>query len=318
VLMLMFSPDGLFELNRRVTVRLFGPMMTRIKGSRTSNGSRKATLGDPTGQIKVNQRGLVVAGVSVSFGGVKAVREVSLEVRPGEVHGLIGPNGAGKTTLIDAISGFVKTDAGDVIIGDVVVSSWSPQRRAQGGLSRSFQSLELFNDLTIAENLAVAQESSSWRNYLTDFVRPRDITLGEAASEAIRQFELEDHVNTVPSAISFGQRKTVAIARSIASAPSVLLLDEPAAGLDDHEAAELAALISHLARDWGIAILLVEHKVDMILSISDRITVLQNGGMLAEGTPDEIRSNSAVIDAYLGAASGLVLEESGSGIPTPA
>jgi sulfate-transporting ATPase len=306
---LMVSPDGLVEMHRRGIARLFVAQGKRLGDGTGAKRQARVTLAKPHETILGPRRGLVVRGVSVSFGGVDAVRDVSLTIQPGEVYGLIGPNGAGKTTLIDAITGFVSTKGGDVFLGDSKISDWSPHRRAACGLSRSFQSLELFTDLTIAENLAVAVESSSWHSYVTDFIRPGRIELSPAASEALRQFDLEELINTTPKEISFGKRKTVAIARAIASAPSVLLLDEPAAGLDDHEAAELATLIRDLANTWQIAILLVEHNVDMIMSVSDRITVMQNGAVLAEGTPDEIRDNSAVVDAYLGVVVGAALDE---------
>ena len=303
VLTLVMVPDGLFEMNRRAAVRLFAPFVSRLSRGRTSRRKAAVTLTPSFGIVRVSPRALRVSDVSVSFGGVHAVRRVSLEVRPGEVHGLIGPNGAGKTTLIDAITGFVRITEGEVELGGQAVSQWSPRRRAADGLSRSFQSLELFADLTIAENLAIAEDTSPWHRCVSDFFWPGRIDLGQAASEALRCFELDGLTEKLPSEISFGQRKTVAIARAIASSPSVLLLDEPAAGLDDHEADELATLIRHLAHEWGIALLLVEHKVDMIMSVSDRVTVMHNGSVLASGSPEEVRSDPAVIDAYLGTPS---------------
>jgi ABC-type branched-subunit amino acid transport system ATPase component/branched-subunit amino acid ABC-type transport system permease component len=306
---LMVSPDGLVEMNRRGIARLLAARGKHFTGGRGAKRGTHVTLARPAGTIHGERRGLTVRGVSVSFGGVDAVRDVSLTIQPGEVYGLIGPNGAGKTTLIDAITGFVKVKGGDVFLGDAKISRWSPHRRAAFGLSRSFQSLELFTDLTIAENLAVAVESSSWHSYVTDFFWPGRIELSPAASEALRQFDLGELVNTTPKEISFGKRKAVAIARAVASSPSVLLLDEPAAGLDDHEAAELATLIRDLADTWRIAILLVEHNVDMIMSVSDRVTVMQNGAVLAEGSPGEILSNSAVVDAYLGVVADAALDE---------
>jgi sulfate-transporting ATPase len=307
VLTLMFGANGIFELNRELAVKTLGPLLARLPAAWLPAAwlprlrRRRAAPADlrPASVSRVAPRALAVQDVSVSFGGVHAVRQVSLDVRPGEVHGLIGPNGAGKTTLIDAITGFAKAD-GTVRLGDTDISRWPARRRASAGLSRSFQSLELFTDLTIRENLAVAAERGAGLRYLTDLVHPGPVRLTDAALEALHQFELEGLIDQRPSEVSFGRRKTVAIARSIASAPSVLLLDEPAAGLDDHEADELAALIRGLADSWGIAILLVEHKVDLIMSISDRITVLDNGSVLASGTPAQIRSNSTVIDAYLG------------------
>ncbi len=246
---------------------------------------------------------LRVQGLSVSFGGIKAVSGVDLTVEPGTVHGLIGPNGAGKTTLIDAVTGFVKS-SGTVSLGDEELSGMSARARARTGISRSFQSLELFNDLTVMENLVVASEHAAPYRYVTDLVWPRRPRLSAAALEAIRQFELADLIDVKPDSISFGQRKTVAIARAIASSPVVLLLDEPAAGLNDYEAAEFARLIRVVADEWHIGVLLVEHKVDMVMSISDTVTVLESGRVLASGSPESILADPAVIDAYLGHSDG--------------
>jgi ABC-type branched-subunit amino acid transport system ATPase component/ABC-type branched-subunit amino acid transport system permease subunit len=298
ILTLMFAQNGLFEANRLILMRLLKPLA--VKGGRWGRRMDASKPLRPATISRVPARSLTVRGVSVSFGGLQAVDEVSLEVRPGEIHGLIGPNGAGKTTLIDAITGFAKASRGTVQLGDVDISSWPARKRSSAGLARSFQSLELFTDLTVRENLAVASEHSGALRYLFDLVRPKSIRLSDAALEALHQFELQDLVDVRPSDVSFGQRKTVAIARSIARSPSVLLLDEPAAGLDDREADELAVLIRHLADAWGVAVLLVEHKVDMIMSISDRVTVLDAGRVLAAGTPAEVRANADVLDAYLG------------------
>jgi sulfate-transporting ATPase len=303
ILTLVVGPDGLFEMNRQVVLRLtkrFVPLASRLRPSWLDRRARAQAGVESVSVTRVPPQALTVEGISVTFGGVRAVRDISMVVRPGEVHGLIGPNGAGKTTFIDAVTGFVRTAGGSVHLGDTEISRWAPRRRAARGLSRSFQSLELFTDLTIAENLAVASDHrSAWR-YLTDLIRPGRVRLSASAQDAVRQFGLGQLLGVRPDSIAFGQRKTVAIARSVANSPSVLLLDEPAAGLDDTEADELAALIRHLADEWGIAVLLVEHKVDLILSVSDRITVLDRGSILASGTPEEIRNDPAVIDAYLG------------------
>jgi sulfate-transporting ATPase len=187
-----------------------------------------------------------------------------------------------------------------VQLGQTEIGGWSPRRRAGHGLSRSFQSLELFTDLTIEENLAVASDHHGPWRYLTDLVRPGRVRLGAAAQDAVRQFGIGNLLKVRPDAVAFGPRKIVAIARAVANSPSILLLDEPAAGLDDTEADELAALIRHLADEWGIGVLLVEHRLDLILAVSDRITVLDRGSILASGTPEQIRNDPAVIDAYLG------------------
>jgi sulfate-transporting ATPase len=243
-----------------------------------------------------------VRNVSVSFGGVKALQDVSIDVRPGQVHGVIGPNGAGKTTLVDVITGFTRATQGTIRLGDVGITGWSARRRARAGMSRSFQSLELFSDLTVLENLAVASERPSALRYLLDLLHPRPIKLSQPAIEALHQFDLIDHVDVRPRQVSLGQRKIIAIARAVASSPSVLLLDEPAAGLDDHEVAELSLLIRHLADSWGVAVLLIEHRVDMIIAISNHVTVLDGGLVLASGAPDAILSDQLVLDAYLGSA----------------
>jgi sulfate-transporting ATPase len=296
----MTSPDGSFAVVVHAGRRLIAGL-DRLEGLLWGRWRRGAVTAPAGGSLRVEPQALRVEGISVSFGGVRAVDDVSLEVRPGEVHGVIGPNGAGKTTLIDAITGFARPGAGAVRLGEDDVSRWSPRRRAAHGLSRSFQSLELFDDLTVEENLAVACERHRpWRG-LGDLVRPGTITLSPAARAAIQRFELEEMLAAKPTSVSFGKRKIVAIARSVAGSPSTLLLDEPAAGLGDHEADELAKMIRQLADDWGIGILLVEHKVDLIMATCDRITVMDSGRLLASGTPAEIQSHPEVLDAYLGA-----------------
>ena len=312
---LRVAPDGLFELNRH----LIAPLTKRVDRalSRVPRPwQRAAAQASDIAVVRVQPRPLRVSNVSVKFGGVRALTDVTLEVLPGEVHGLIGPNGAGKTTFIDAVTGFVKTSQGRIELGDVAIGKWKIYRRAHGGLSRSFQSLELFTDLSIRENLAVACEPASPWHYLTDLVRPGRLRLTPAAREAVRQFELESVLDQSPESISFGRRKVVAIARAVASAPSVLLLDEPAAGLDDHEAGELADLIRELAREWGIGILLVEHKIDMVMSISDRVTVLQAGRVLTSGTPAEVGKNPLVVEAYLGSTDTSRLDEEAAAMVT--
>jgi len=302
ILVLMQGPDGLFEFNRRIIMsqaaKLSRPL-ARIPWPRPRR--RHNPLLSTDAAVHVTPAELTVQGLSVSFGGIKAVTHVDLVVQPGKVHGLIGPNGAGKTTFIDAVTGFVKS-GGSVRLGKLEISHLSARRRARAGIARSFQSLELFNDLTILENLVVACEKQQPFRFVTDLVWPGRPSLSAAAIEAIKQFELTGLLDKRPESISFGQRKTVAIARAIAAAPSVLLFDEPAAGLNDHEAAELAGLIRRVADDWNIGVLLVEHKIDMVMSISDTVTVLDSGRTLAVGTPEEVMASSAVIDAYLGSA----------------
>jgi sulfate-transporting ATPase len=240
----------------------------------------------------------------VRFGGVVAVDGVSLEVRPGEVVGLIGPNGAGKTTLVDIVTGFTRADAGHVTLEGRRIDRWSPRRRAQAGIARSFQSLELFEDMTVRDNLRTASDRRDPLAYLSDLVWPRNPPLHGTAVAAIREFGLEDDLDRMPSELPYGRRRLVAIARAVAARPSVLLLDEPAAGLDEHETAELAGLVRRLAADWGLAVLLIEHDVSLVMAVCDRIEALDFGRTIASGTPEQIRANAAVVSAYLGEPDG--------------
>ncbi|TNC29434.1 ABC transporter ATP-binding protein [Amycolatopsis alkalitolerans] len=241
---------------------------------------------------------LSVQDLAVRFGGVVAVNGVSLEVRPGEIHGPIGPNGSGKTTCIDAITGFVRS-SGQVTLGKRNLVGKSAQRRAAAGLSRSFQSLELFGDLTVEENMAVAAGTPRVWRHVTDLFRPGKIRLSAAALEAMRQFDLEGCRYLHPDQVSFGSARR-SRSRAVAGRPDILLLDEPAAGLSDAEAGQLADLVVRVAREWRIGVLLVEHKVDLVLAVSDRLTVLQEGRILTTGQPDAVLRDPRVVAAYLG------------------
>jgi sulfate-transporting ATPase len=228
------------------------------------------------------------------------LNELSIEVAPGEVVGLIGPNGAGKTTAIDAITGFVQPSAGSIQLGDDDITKRSVRQRAESGLSRSFQSLELFEDMTIFENLLVVSESRSWWSYVVDLVWPGKPRLATSVAAAVRMFGLEDDLRRKPTELSYGRRRLVAIVRAIALEPSVILLDEPAAGLSQHESAELRDLLRHLADDRGMGVLLIEHDVDLVMSACDRVVAIVFGSEIVSGTPEEVRHNDALIEAYLG------------------
>jgi ABC-type branched-subunit amino acid transport system ATPase component/ABC-type branched-subunit amino acid transport system permease subunit len=303
ILMLMQGPDGLFAYNRQMLARAGSKLTRFVPKPAWLPRRRHDPLRATSAKVSVVPAALTVRGLSVSFGGIHAVEDVDLVVEPGKVHGVIGPNGAGKTTLIDAVTGFVRS-SGTVTLGTVDLSRLKPRARSRAGVSRSFQSLELFNDLTIRENLVVASERHGPLRYITDLFWPGRPAFSPAALEAIRQFELVELIDKKPDSISFGRRKTVAIARAIAASPSVLLLDEPAAGLGDHEAGELARLIRMVADEWNVGVLLVEHKVDMVMAISDSVTVLESGRVLASGSPEDVMADPAVIDAYLGTATG--------------
>jgi ABC-type branched-subunit amino acid transport system ATPase component/branched-subunit amino acid ABC-type transport system permease component len=243
---------------------------------------------------------LVVSDLSVRFGGVQAVRDVSLTVQPGQIVGLIGPNGAGKTTVIDAISGFLAGYSGTVTLGGRRIDRLGASGRARAGVGRCFQSLELFEDLTVAENLRAAADPPGTRGYLVDLLRPDRRSLPPAAAMTVRDFGLEGVLDRLPSELPYAVRRLVAVARSVAASPAVLMLDEPAAGLDEASTRELAQLIRRVADERGVGVLLVEHDVPLVMSISDRIEVLDFGRLIASGDPDYIRAHPDVVAAYLG------------------
>lgn len=243
---------------------------------------------------------LSVSDLVMRFGAVTAVDRVSLEIRRGEVLGLIGPNGAGKTTIIDAISGFRSPRSGTVTFGDRDITKMSAVKRARLGITRSFQSLELFDDMTVAENLRVASEDRKAGAFVSGAVWPGKVDLSEEALAAVEEFGLTPYLTVVPTALPYGLRRLLAIARAVATRPSVLLLDEPAAGLDDRESEELGVLVRSLAERWGIAVLLVEHDMTLVMSVCDRIHAIDFGRTIAEGRPADVRANSALVDAYLG------------------
>ncbi|MGE5272826.1 MAG: ABC transporter ATP-binding protein [Verrucomicrobiota bacterium] len=243
---------------------------------------------------------LATAGLSVRFGGVHAVEEVDLAVQEGELVGLIGPNGAGKTTFIDAITGFVRYE-GVVELDGRDLSGLPPHARARRGLARTWQSTELFDDLTVRENLAVGAERPSFLA-LTGEVVGRRIRAGKSADEALRLLDLGEIADSMPAELTQGQRKLVGVARAIAMQPRLLLLDEPAAGLDTRESEDLGQRLRQIA-DAGTTTLLIDHDMGLVLTICDRIVVLEFGKVIAAGRPDEVRRDGRVVEAYLGGGS---------------
>ncbi len=247
----------------------------------------------------VEPRTLTVEGLTVKYGAVVAVDNVSFRLEPGTVTGLIGPNGAGKTSLIDAVSGFAEAQ-GVVRIDDLDLSRQSAVKRARAGVARSFQSLELFEDSTVFENLSVAADPQDLWSYIRDLVRPVNPRFPPEVIRAIVEFKLDHDLHRDVKDLSYGQRRLLAIARAVAMHPSVLLLDEPAAGLSSAESGELAAVVRRLAEDWGIAVLVVEHDMNFVMGVCDNVLVLDFGSLIAAGSPELVRADPAVVAAYLG------------------
>jgi ABC-type branched-subunit amino acid transport system ATPase component/ABC-type branched-subunit amino acid transport system permease subunit len=243
---------------------------------------------------------LEVGDLTVRYGRTPAVDSVSLTVRPGTVTGLIGPNGAGKTTLIDAVTGFVRPAGGTLRLDGQDITGMSATRRARARLGRSFQSLELFEDSTVLDNLRVASDPRDSVSWLRDLVWPANPPLPGGALSAIKEFGLEEDLDRNVQDLPYGKRRLLAIARAVATQPSVLLLDEPAAGLGDRETAELGHLVRRLASEWGMAVLLVEHDMTFVMSVCDELVVLDFGHKISEGAPEKVRRDRAVIAAYLG------------------
>jgi branched-chain amino acid transport system ATP-binding protein len=241
---------------------------------------------------------LSVTGLSVTFGGVRAVDGLDLDVGAGELVGLIGPNGAGKTTTIDALTGFVD-HAGTIALAGYALDGLRPHERASRGLSRTWQSAELFDDLTVEENAAVAATRASWRTTLRELVRGGRAASGPEVDHALELVGLTEHADRYPLELPHGYRALVGIARAVASRPTLVLLDEPAAGLDTGESQALASRLRAVVDD-GVGALLVDHDMGLVLSVCDRVYVLDFGRVIAAGPPSAIRDDPAVVAAYLG------------------
>ena len=250
---------------------------------------------------------MTITGLRKSFGGIAAVQGVDITVPKGRIVAIIGPNGSGKTTLFNLITGMIPADEGSVVVDGRELVGLRPDQVYAAGLSRTFQTLELFRPLSLEDHLLIGMQRRSRVGLLAAClglprVRREEASLREAVRGVFRRFEdrlTEDRWGDRADSLSYANRRRLEIARAVAAEPKVLLLDEPAAGMNPHERAELTAAIGAL-RDDGFTILLIEHHMELISSISDHVVALDQGRKIAEGTPREVLEHPRVVEAYLG------------------
>ncbi|QRG06555.1 ABC transporter ATP-binding protein [Xanthobacter dioxanivorans] len=247
---------------------------------------------------------LEVTGLTCRFAGVTAVADLSFQVKAGEIKAVIGPNGAGKSTLFNMIAGVTRPSEGAIFLDGARIDPLPTFERARRGIARTFQNLQIFREMTVLENVMVGRHLVGRATTLTAMlrtpaVRAEERTMAEAGMALLERFGLAGRAHQPAGALSFGQMKVLELARALAGAPRLLLLDEPAAGLPHAEADRMAQTIRGLNRD-GMSVLLVEHNMRMVMSLSHDILVLNNGRRIAEGSADEVRSHPEVLSAYLG------------------
>jgi len=302
VLVVVFAPTGLAGLPGRVRalVKRRAGEAARLADFRPYPAATVVPDADATPILEVD-------AVSKQFRGLKALDDVSLTVPPGEIRGIVGPNGSGKTTLFNVISGLYRPTAGRVRFAGADVTSRAPYRLSRAGMSRTFQNLRLFGDLTVRENVLVALDRSrtvaSWRYLFAPLaVVRRDRALRAAADEVLDRYGLAGFAGQPPRSLPYGTQRRVEICRAVAAGPRLLLLDEPAAGLNGEEVRRLGEMVRSI-RDTGVTVVIIEHNMGLVMSLCERVTVLASGKVIAEGTPASVAATPAVIEAYLGETS---------------
>ncbi|MGH3436417.1 MAG: ABC transporter ATP-binding protein [Sciscionella sp.] len=266
---------------------------------------------------------LVVEDLTVRFAGVTALDAVSFTVQPGTIHAMIGPNGAGKSTCFNVISGVYRGNTGRVMLGDRTITGLRPHKIAALGIGRTFQNIALSRNQTVLENLMLGRHHLTRAGFVSTGLRlpnaSRERHRAQARVTEIAEFlELGDQLHQPAGLLPYGDQKRVEMARALAMEPSVLMLDEPVAGMNTEESRRMAATIRAVRRTLGISILLVEHDMGLVMGISDRVTVLDFGHLIADGTPAEVQGNTDVIRAYLGGAGTTAQDTAGaSGTPDP-
>jgi len=255
--------------------------------------------------IDENYRNLVrIESVGKNFGGIQALTDVDMDIHEGEIRGLIGPNGAGKTTLFNILSGNYTPSQGRILFDGADIHSVSANQRVYLGIARTFQNIRLFKSLSVLDNVKLgffSRTKVGWVKaiFARGFCRKEEAWLENEARELLETLELSPYALEPSTSLSYGDQRRLEIARALASRPRLLLLDEPAAGLNEPEVEKLGRLIVHI-RNAGITVILVEHDMNLLMSISERVTVLAHGRKIAEGTPSQIQENETVIEEYLG------------------
>ena len=250
--------------------------------------------------------------ISITFGGLKAVSEFNIDIKKGELVGLIGPNGAGKTTVFNMITGVYKPTEGSIYFQDiknkkqVVISGKQPYKITQMGMSRTFQNIRLFKELTAIDNVKVAYHYNCNYSKLAAILRmpkfyKEELTIEEKAIRLLKIFNIENKKDEIAKNLPYGEQRKLEIVRALATDPQLLLLDEPAAGMNPQETSELMELIRFIRKEFDLSILLIEHDMNLVMNICERLLVLDYGKTIAKGTPEEVSNNEEVIKAYLGA-----------------